>query len=379
MHHIAIITTSYPDGRPGTEAAGSFVEDFAVELSKSLPVSVVAASSENSVSHYTNLTIRRFSVPRLPLSLLNPHLPWQWPAVVQTLWAGRSALRTCIREDRPDHVFAMWALPSGWWAEIEAGRQGIPYSAWALGSDIWSLGRLPGVRQVLKRVLVSASYRYADGLKLCEDVERISDKACAFLPSMRRLPDLRQSGPSNRPPYKLAFLGRWHKNKGSDLLMRALQRLNDEDWERIEEVRVHGGGPLANEIHAAEKALRHADRPVSVGGYLDRNEAASLIGWADYLILPSRVESIPVVFSDALQLGTPVVATPVGDLRLLHERFEFGVLAEAASESALLDAIKRALQTSAADFADGIRRARQEFDLATTVDRFLGDIGVAKA
>jgi glycosyltransferase involved in cell wall biosynthesis len=378
MPRVAIITTSYPDGQPGNEAAGSFVEDFAIELSKSLHVSVVAAASENSVSGDTDLTIRRFSVPKLPLSLLKPHLPWQWPSLFRTLRAGREALRTCIREDKPDHVFALWVLPSGWWAEIEAGRRGISYSTWALGSDIWSLGRLPGVRQVLKRVLVSASHRYADGIELCKDVEQIGNKPCAFLPSTRRLPARRQSGPTTRPPYKLAFLGRWHRNKGSDLLMNALQGLSDEDWNRIEEVRIFGGGPLAKEMYAAEKVLSQTGRPVRIGGYLDKNEAADLIRWADYLLLPSRIESIPVIFSDAMQLGTPIVATPVGDLASLHERFEFGVLAAAASESALREAIRQALRIDAASFQSGIRRASREFDLERIIAQFLGDIGAEK-
>jgi glycosyltransferase involved in cell wall biosynthesis len=378
MPRVAIITTSYPDGQPGNEAAGSFVEDFAIELSKSLHVSVIAAASENSVSGDTDLTIRRFSVPRLPLSLLKPHLPWQWPALFETLRAGRNALRTCIREDKPDHVFALWVLPSGWWAEIEAGRRGIPYSTWALGSDIWSLGRLPGVRQVLKRVLDSAHQRYADGLELCRDVERFGNKPCAFLPSTRRLAVPATRTVSDSPPYKLAFLGRWHRNKGCDLLMSALQSLNDKDWGRIEEVRVYGGGPLANEMYAAEKVLCNAGRPVKIGGYLDKNAAASLIGWADYLLLPTRIESIPVIFSDAMQLGTPVVATPVGDLPSLYERFEYGVLAEAASESAFRDAIQRALRIDAANFHSGIRRAGREFDLERIVAQFLGDIGAEK-
>ncbi len=92
-------------------------------------------------------------------------------------------------------------------------------------------------------------------------------------------------------------------------------------------------------MYEAEKALANGGRPVRIGGYLDKNEAASLIGWADYLLLPSRIESIPVIFSDAMQLGTPVVATPVGDLASLHERFEFGVLAAAASEADFCSAI----------------------------------------
>ena len=37
MRHIALITTSYPEGVAGAEAAGSFVEDFATELSRHVP------------------------------------------------------------------------------------------------------------------------------------------------------------------------------------------------------------------------------------------------------------------------------------------------------------------------------------------------------
>jgi glycosyltransferase involved in cell wall biosynthesis len=377
MPRVAIITTSYPDGQPGNEAAGSFVEDFAIELAKSLHVSVIAAGSETSVSGDTNLTIRRFSVPRLPLSLLKPHLPWEWPALFETLRAGRHALRTCIREDKPDHVFALWVLPSGWWAENEAGRHGIPYSTWALGSDIWSLGRLPGVRQVLKRVLVSASQRYADGLELCEDVERIGNRPCAFLPSTRRLAAAATQPVSDSPPYKLAFLGRWHPNKGVDLLMGALGMLTPGDWECIEEVRIFGGGPLEKEVRAAAESLAASGRPVTTGGYLDKEAAAGLIGWADFLMLPSRIESIPVIFSDAAQLGTALIATPVGDLPALRERYEYGVLAAGINETDYCRAIRSALADKPGRFETGLNEAAGEFDLEKIARRFLDDIGLA--
>lgn len=377
MSRVAIITTSYPDGTPGSEAAGSFVEDFASELSKSLPVTVVAASSENSVSRDADLTTRRFSVPKLPLSLLRPHLPWQWPLVIETLRAGRDALNTCIVEDKPDHVFALWALPSGWWAETEAGRRGIPYSTWALGSDIWSLGRLPGVRRVLQRVLTSASHRYADGLELCKDVERISDRPCAFLPSTRNMVAPVSVQASDAPPYKLAFLGRWHPNKGVDLLLGALGLLSPDDWERIEEIRIFGGGPLDRPVRAAAASLASQGRPVVTGGYLDKAAAAGLIGWADFLLLPSRIESIPVIFSDAAQLRTALIATPVGDLPALHDRYEFGILAAGTSEVEYCRAIRSALADRPGRFDAGLNAAADEFDLGTVARRFLGDIGLS--
>ena len=135
MPRIALISTSYTDKTPGREAAGSFVEDFALELSKSVDVTVLASGREDGVSTSGRLEIRRFAVPRLPVSLLRPYNPLDWPAIVATLGAGRKALGSLIDAQRPDHILALWALPSGWWAQ----STDVPFSTWSLGSDIWLL------------------------------------------------------------------------------------------------------------------------------------------------------------------------------------------------------------------------------------------------
>ena len=376
MARVALISTSYPDDNPGSEAAGGFVEDFARELARSVPVSVVAASRSDSVTNSGNLRVRRFAVPRLPLSLLRPHNPFDWPALVGTLRAGRHALRQAIAEDRPDHVFALWVLPSGWWARAETAAHGVPFSTWALGSDIWSLGRIPLVRGALAAVLSDAEHRYADGLALGADVENLCGKECTFLPSARSLPPLRNAPVARHAPYKLAFLGRWHRNKGIDILMRALLELGHDDWEKIEEVRICGGGPLQADVNAVATRLGADQRPVSIGGFLDKEAAATLIGWADYLLLPSRIESIPVIFSDAMQLGTPLISTPVGDLPRLHAQYGFGILAGEASPGGLRDALRQALEAPAADFVPGVSLARCDFDPAASATRFLQDIGL---
>ena len=378
MPGIALITTSYPDNAPGTEAAGSFVEDFAIELSKLVPVSVISASSNDSIRTEGNLTVRRFAVPMLPLSSLSAKNPTHWPAIAKSLRSGQLALREAIREHRPEHILALWVLPSGWWARAEGRRHGVAFSTWALGSDIWSLARLPGVRGVLQRVLRAATRSYADGMALCADVERISGQPCSFLASSRKLPERTTVSPAESPPYKLAFLGRWHPNKGADLLMAALQSLQAADWEKIEEVRIYGGGPLQQEIHSVTERLVGAGRPVTTGGYLDKNEAARLIDWTDYLLLPSRIESIPVIFSDAAQLGTALIATPVGDLPALSDQYEFGVLAESTSEADFCRAIRSALADKPGRFEAGLNAAAAEFNLEKIARRFLDDIGLAQ-
>lgn len=380
--HIVLVTTSYPDGAPGSEAAGGFVEDFARELATRVRVTIVTAGSFNEHTTTGNLTVVRFVAPRLPLSLLNPARPGDWGAILLTLRRGRQALEALVADDKPDHIFALWALPSGHWAHTVAKKHGIPFSIWALGSDIWNLGKVPIVRSRLRTVLRNAHRRYADGYQLGEDVEKICGKECLFLPSTRHIEPASAKAPADAPPYKLAFLGRWHSNKGVDLLLDALSLLSPADWDRISEVRLFGGGPLDSTVRQRVSALQTAGRSITLGGYLNKPEARDLISWADYLLIPSRIESIPVIFSDAVKLRTPVVSTPVGDLPRLLNTFGVGTLASGVSASAYADAIRTSLNRPSSEFQSGLALAGQSFDLRQISDDFLrrslGDLAVAQ-
>jgi len=371
LTQIALVTTSYPDraSESGQEAAGAFVADFAAELSRHAHVHVVAAAAEDSVETEGDLTVHRFAVPMRPLSLLRPAHPADWSKIIASLRAGQRALDRVSGAAALDHVLALWALPSGAWARQLQRRSGVPYSTWSLGSDIWSLGAIPVVRSVLALVLRGARHRYADGAVLCDDVAAIAGLPCEFLPSSRRLaPGQRKR--RTAPPYRLAFLGRWHANKGADLLLDALAELGDEDWRRIDEIRFCGGGPLEDVVRAGVARLQTQRRPVELRGYLNRGEATDLYRWADYLLLPSRVESIPVIFSDAMQCGLPLISTPVGDLGRLVRMYGVGVLAEEASAPAMRSAIADALARSPADMEAGLERARADFDIGAAAKRF---------
>jgi glycosyltransferase involved in cell wall biosynthesis len=185
--------------------------------------------------------------------------------------------------DRPDYIFALWALPSGHWAKSVGKKYDIPYGIWALGSDIWGLGRVPILRSYLRKTLIKADRCFADGLKLADDVKKFSGRCCEFLASSRILADNQPPDVAHRPPFRLAFLGRWHQNKGIDILMDALGLLSDEDWSKIAMIRIEGGGPLNVKVHKVASDLRNLGRPIQVGGYLDKRGAADLIAWADYV------------------------------------------------------------------------------------------------
>jgi glycosyltransferase involved in cell wall biosynthesis len=99
-----------------------------------------------------------------------------------------------------------------------------------------------------------------------------------------------------------------------------------------------------------------------VGGYLDQDDARNLLAWADYVLIPSRIESIPVVFSDALQMNCPVIAMPVGDLPTLLDKNQCGVCARSVDPLSFANAIRKAIRMPPRFFESGIAAARSTFE-----------------
>lgn len=372
---LLVISTSYPRCGDGSEAAGSFVADLAEELSERIAIRVVAPGDKDAHEQVTScLSVYRFRAPRgnlVNLRLWNPLDAWR---IARVLHAGAHAAMRASADGRVRATLACWVLPSGWWARTLWRRHGIPYATWALGSDIWSLGRIPLLRGALRRVMRDARKRFADGLLLAANSQVIARSPVEFLPSTRRLNIISGNLPAENAPYRLIFIGRWHPNKGVDLLLDALQLLRPDDWARIGEIAIYGGGPLQPLVQHKAATLQAQGRPLQLGGYLPKSEAETAIGRADYLILPSRVESIPVVFSDAMKLGRPIITMPVGDLPELFARAPFGVMAARVDAPALADAISAALRRSAREFAASTWQYAAQFDLALIADRIVREL-----
>lgn len=361
---LLLITTSYPRWTNGREAAGSFVADIAEALAGYVNVRVVAPGDRTEIEQKSpRLAIYRYAAPQrrlVNLRLWNPIDAWR---ILTTLRAGSTAVDMATRDGRVFHTLALWALPPGKWARSFWRKRGVPYSVWMLGSDVWLLGRIPFVRGILRQVMRDAKHRFADGLKLAEDSRRICGKDVGFLPSTRHLDTCEFDPPANSPPYSFVFIGRWHHHKGVDLLLDALAMLDEKDWERISEVRIFGGGPLATLVQEKARVLCDAGRPLEIGGFIPKAEAERAIVRADYLIIPSRIESIPVIFSDAMKLGRPVVSTPVGDLPLLFEQAACGLMATEISASGISHALRAALSVSPTSFTSAVRQQADKFDI----------------
>lgn len=99
--HLLLITTSYPWVADGRKSAGSFVADFAEALTDHLEVSVVAPGPADRVEQRGALSVHFFAAARLPLSLLRPWVPADWPKCTAVSSAAGPS-----RRDSP-------ALPAG--------------------------------------------------------------------------------------------------------------------------------------------------------------------------------------------------------------------------------------------------------------------------
>lgn len=343
---IVIVTSSFPISGDGSEAAGSFVADLAEETAKHQAVRVVAPGHENGRECLANgIEVFRYAAPARALSTLKPWDPRDAISIAGVLNAGARATECAINHGPTAHLIALWALPCGYWARRSAARHGLSYSVWTLGSDIWSLGRIPLVRGLLARVLGDASRCWSDGFELRAQTQLIAGRQVDFLPSTRKI-DANRAAPARlHPPYRLLFLGRWHPNKGVDLLLQALELLNEADWALIEDVHIAGGGPLHDLVVDSVAKLRTRGRPVRLSGYLGHDDARQALATADRLLLPSRIESIPVIFSDAMKFGLPVVAMPVGDLPELIPQGT-GTVAATVEPASYADALRANLRSA---------------------------------
>ncbi len=359
---LVMVTTSFPIAGDGSEAAGAFVADLAEELTSDFNIRIVAPGTTNGIEPRSeHIDIYRYEAPKSPLSTLKPWRVGDLVWIYKILKGGQNA--TWQASDGAEHILALWALPSGQWAKSAARRRHIGYSVWTLGSDIWSLGKIPLLRARLRSILRSARHCWSDGIELGNETKAIAGREVDFLPSTRRIDAGSRSSSRTQPPFRFLFLGRWHPNKGVDLLMQALSELGTQDWAQIESITIAGGGALEPVVRSAAAKLLRAGRPVDVRGYLSRDEASAAMLRADYLLIPSRIESIPVVFSDAMKLGLPVVSTPVGDLTALITS-EIGVLATDVSPAAFAIAMRKMLGTDPTRF--DLKAMRERFDLSKT-------------
>ncbi|HDY75932.1 MAG TPA: glycosyltransferase, partial [Candidatus Marinimicrobia bacterium] len=338
--NICIVTSSFSRGGDDSVNAGVFVRDFALELNKSKhKVFVLTPRKYGLADRDPELEVKFFNWlgGEASLTHLNPKNPVEAIKIGSVVLGGIKEILAFVKEKKIDLCLAMWAIPSGIYAWVAKTLFDVPFATWVLGSDVWRVNDYIGGQQIVKRILLDSDYLFADGLVLASDVEKISGRRCSFLPTSRNLPvNSIKPAPVDLSKTNFLFIGRWHPNKGIDLLIDAFCALSRERDDVF--LYVFGGGPLESLIKK-KIADYHLEEVIHLGEYLSTTEVVSYLQACDCLVIPSRIESIPVILSDAIQVDSPVIVTPVGDMAEIVKKFNIGLVASNASALA----IKRAM------------------------------------
>lgn len=363
---IALFTTSFPSNADTTVNAGACVKDFAEALTNLGHEVVVLTPYKRGAHHefaHKDTIFFRWLGSADSVSHIDMKSPIGLVQLGSVVAAGSLAAIRLVRDFRPDHVLGFWVFPSGLWASAARAVSGVPYSVWALGSDIWVLGKIPAMRPILRAIGRGASQRYADGVALAKDFEDIAGPAVEFLATSRVV----------APPPSVAvgsggyylYLGRYHPNKGIDLLIEAIGKVRGRlpaDFR----LRAHGFGPLEGTIKKRVQELELHDL-VDIRGPTGTGEVATILRAARGLIIPSRIESIPLVLSDGLQMELPLLVTDVGDMGSLVTQYSAGIVCKPD-----IDDLAAALVRFCHDpIRSSSHALRDVLDIRTSAKRFL--------
>ena len=236
-------------------------------------------------------------------------------------------------------VLAFFTLPSApvaWYLKRTAH---VPYAISLQGGDVpgFDPGRMRlyhaltgGVIRALWRdaaVVVANSQGLATLARIHDPSATIGMiPAGADLTGIAPKKDYRQSGPVN-----LLFVGRLVKQKGLDVLIAALAKMDLAiKWRLI----LTGDGPEWPAIAGEAARLGLADR-LDLRGWVSKDELPEIYRSGDIFVLPSRDEGMANALLEAMAAGLPVVGTRVAGTGEVVVQGETGLLVAPEDADAL--------------------------------------------
>lgn len=172
----------------------------------------------------------------------------------------------------------------------------------------------------------------------------------------------------NEPsPCQLLALGELGPRKGTPEILAALASpgVRERAWSAV----LAGNGPVAH--YQTEAQRLGLETRIRLPGWVDSEHAWRLLSQSDVLLLPSRLEGLPVAILEAMASGVAVITTPVGAIPDAITDGETGLLTPVGDATALSAAIIRLLddQTLRTRLAAAARRRFEEqFTIERTAD-----------
>lgn len=279
------------------------------------------------------------------------------------------ALRQEIEAREPDILHLHSSIAGAVGRLVAAGtdfRGRLVYCAHGWATDPGRRSRMRRLIQVVERVLYDAS----------DAIVNISPHEESFLPAVWRRsgkvrliqsgiapvqPPRQRAAPlSEGAPWRLLFVGRTDRQKGFDLLMAEMPMLQDSA-----RLTVVGGAMVDAEV-------RSVDPPnVERLGWLPRDEIAAQMSEADFVVMPSRWEGMPLVALEAFRAGRPVIGSDYGAFPHIIEHGRTGFLVDIHEPGFLARALSDVSRPQAREMAELARAAFEQRFTSTEMNRQL--------
>ncbi|MHC4337043.1 MAG: glycosyltransferase family 4 protein [Planctomycetota bacterium] len=172
-------------------------------------------------------------------------------------------------------------------------------------------------------------------------------------------------------PITVAFVGRFHEQKGVDILLRAFQRLLKRHSTSDIRLQLLGDGPLREPLVELAQQLGIINRVEFLG---HTHQVIQQLQQADIFILPSRAEGLSNALLEAMASGLPVVVSRIpGNIDTIQHK-KNGLLFEVDNPDSLAESLVSLL--SNLKFREALGKAarrsvEEKYSLSYVADRYI--------
>lgn len=344
--NIAIFTHNYPKNKNDRKDAGTFVYDFAEKLRKKHNVFIFCPDYGNN---------KKFG----NWSIFNPLSAFYF--FINIFFGIKESLKF-VKNNKIDYILCAWAIPSGIYGLASKIKYGIRYGVWYLGSDLNIYSKFPILNVLIYFLSKKADNLFANSYALAKIATKKYNK-CLVLPASTKIKESIKPIKIKLDNKKInvLYVGRLEKVKGPDLLIEASKRINSKFI-----IRIIGEGTMKNRLEGVAANVQFLGR-------LDTDEMLSYMKYSDFLIIPSRNESLPLVILEAANYKLPVLASDVGDCKFVLDTYKIGKTFEKENIRDMIAKINRF------NFKTFKKTGRfinlvEDYSLDTSVNRFLKNI-----
>jgi glycosyltransferase involved in cell wall biosynthesis len=369
---VLLINYEYPPLGGGAGTATAAIARALAALGCDVVVLTSRFRGQPAREQVDGYTLERVRVARKRMDRCTP------PEMLTFLVSASIAALRLTRRWRPAVSIAFFTIPSGPVAWLLHKARGVPYIVSLRGGDVPGFEWAPEARTYhrLTGWLVRFIWRRAQ--RVVANSNGLAELARKNTPELAidiafngaELPgEVVPPGESNGRPARLLTMGRLTRQKGVDVLLRALARLRDLPFV----LDVAGDGPERSALEQQARELGLADR-VRFLGWITRDQLRPTYTSADLFVLASRIEGMPNVVLEAMAYARPVICTRVSGCAELILHGQTGLQVNIEDDEQLAEALRKLLlDPSLRTRMGAASRARvaQEFTWTATARRYL--------